>query len=130
MNKLFLVLSAVLLSCCSGESIEVELRNNDVSFSATLKNYGKRIQTGYKVSGALKIINHSTNEVQYSNRDLFVKIIGEGESRTHSDSLSSPVIDIDTVPIKPNATLEQEVYWVLPPVKSLAAERVVLEWRN
>ena len=130
MNRLFVVLGAVLLSCCSGEIAELELKDKNVLFSATLDGYGKKIQDRYKVTGTLKILNKSTEEIHYSNNDLFVNIIGEGESRTYSDSLSSPAIDVATVPIKPNATHAQNVYWVLPPVKSLAAERLILEWRK
>ena len=129
MNRIFVVLCVLYLSSCSSSNIKLEVVDKNLSFSATLGSYGEKIQDGYRVSGTLKIRNNSIDVVRYSNTNMFVKIVGKGESRTYSDLLPSPAIDTSAVPIEPNASLDQNVYWVLPPVKSLAAEQIVLEWR-
>ncbi len=82
------------------------------------------------VKGSLTISNKSNGDIDYSNKDLFLVIENEGESRTFLDSLSSNYIDIDAVKIRAGQINEYQVYWALPPVKSLNAERIYLEWRQ
>ena len=129
MSRIFVVFCVVFLTSCSSSNIKLEIVEKNISFSATLGSYGEKIQDGYKVSGTLEIRNNSTDVVRYSNINMFVIIVGKGESRTYSVLLPTPAIDASAVPIEPNSSLDQNVYWVLPPVKSLAAENIVLEWR-
>jgi hypothetical protein len=90
----------------------------------------EKMHNGFKVSGKLKINNNGTSAALFSNKDLYLIIRNEGESRTYLDSAASNSIDFTIVKIEEGSTLEQEVYWVLPTVKSLKAEQLVLAWRS
>lgn len=131
MKKILLILSALLmLSSCFGKGVQIKLTANDVDFLAIVYDYKEQSHGGYKVSGELKIINNRSRSILFSNKDLYLVILHEGEGRAYVDSVASHVIDFATVEIKKGEILKQKVYWILPPVKSLKAERFVMEWRN
>lgn len=130
MKVIFTFLSILFLSSCFGGSVHVKLTVNDIKFVAIPSDYEEKIQGGYKVSGELKIINGSSKAISFSNKDLYLVILNEGESRTYVDSIASSAIDFSAIEIENGRTLNQKVYWVLPAVKSLKAEQLVLEWRK
>ena len=117
------------MASCYGEGIRVDLVSNNLEFNAIAIKYEGKMESGYKITGKLKIINNGKSTVSFSNKDLYLVIRGEGESRTYANSIASAVIDFANVNIEKGSILEQNVYWVLPPVKSLEAEQLILEWR-
>ena len=117
------------MASCYGEGIRVDLVSNNLEFNAIAIKYEGKMESGYKITGKLKIINNGKSTASFSNKDLYLVIRGEGESRTYANSIASPVIDFTNVNIEKGSILEQNVYWVLPPVKSLEAEQLILEWR-
>ena len=92
------------------------MAKSDVQFVAIPSSYEEEIEGNYKVVGQLKIINNSSSDVSFSNKDLYLVIEKEGESRTYVNSVASHAIDFSTTTIKKGGTLEQNVYWVLPAV--------------
>ena len=126
---LLIGLSLFILSCISGQ--KVNLKKSDVHFAASVERYGKKLdQCTFMVTGTLTVSNKSSVDIDYSNKELFLVIENEGESRTYLDSLTSHYIDVDSVKIRAGETNTYHVYWALPPVKSLRAERIYLEWRQ
>lgn len=130
MKKYLSFLIIIFLTSCFSEKVRIELVSNSLEFNAIAKKYEGKMQSGYKVTGKLKIINNGENTVLFSNKDLYLVIRGEGESRTYVNPAASHSIDSATVKIEKGHTLEQEVYWILPPVKSLKTEQLFLEWRS
>lgn len=124
-----LVLILFLSACPSAQ--KVSFVQSNIHFKASVEKYGKELERNlYMVTGTLTISNKSDIDIGYSNKDLFLVIENNGESRTYLDSLTSHYIDIDAVKIRAGETNEYQVYWALPPVKSLSAERIHLEWRQ
>lgn len=130
MKKYWIFVIVIFLTSCFGKDVRIRLVSNDMEFIAIASEYEAKMQSGYKVSGKLKIINNGASAAFFSNRDLYLVVRNEGESRTYVDSVASNSIDFTAVKIEKGSTLEQEVYWVLPPVKSLNTEQLVLEWRS
>jgi len=118
----------MLTSCFDG--ISVKMNKGEIHFVAMQLNYEGELQSGYKVVGKLEITNNSDEIIEFSNKDLYFIIDREGEGRTYVNSIASHKIDHSKVVINKGATLKQNVYWVLPPVKSLETENLNLEWRN
>ena len=129
MKRVITVILGLALASCFG-GYKVTLKKKEISFVASVFNYEQEMGSGYKVSGNLKIMNLSSNAISFSNKDLYLVIKNEGESRTYLESIASNTIDFSEVTIDKGGSLEQRVYWVLPPVKSLEAEQVILEWRT
>jgi hypothetical protein len=130
MRKILSVLLVIALSGCLPNE-KVSLERNGVQFVASINEYdGEMEHAKFKVNGKISITNNSQNSVSYSNKDLYLVIEKEGESRTYMNSPASHNIDLSTVEIPANENREYQVYWVLPPVKSLKAERIRLEWRQ
>ena len=130
MKKYLLFLIIIFLTSCYGDAIRIDLVSNGLQFYAIANKYEGEVEGGHKITGKLKIINSSESAVSYSNKDLYLVIRGEGESRTYVNSIASTAIDFTAVNIEKGNSFEQNVYWVLPPVKSLKAEKLFLEWRS
>ena len=120
----------IFVICSCAADVRVELTKDDVQFVAVASGYEDEIHGGHKVLGQLKITSSSEGEIAFSNKELYLVIKGEGESRTYVDSIASHAIDFTSTTLKKGGTLKQNVYWVLPPVKSLTAEHLHLEWRK
>jgi hypothetical protein len=128
-STILMVLALLFTNCLSSQKVVLE--QDGVHFSVLVKQYGKELERNiYKVTGTLSVSNKTDAEIEYSNKDLYLMIKTEGESRTWLDSLTSHYIDIDTVKIGAGETKKYQVYWALPPVKSISAERIHLEWRQ
>ncbi len=130
MKNILLILSLLVLSSCFDSGSIVRLKENDIEFLATPIKYENKFTGGYKVSGKLEIINNSSGVIEFSNQNLYLVILNEGESRTYVNSIASHTIDFSTIKIEKGHSLKQNVYWVLPPVKSLKAEQLILGWRK
>ncbi|MFV1922518.1 MAG: hypothetical protein ACMZ63_07945 [Methylotenera sp.] len=130
MRYLLVVLISLFSASCT-EGIVVELDKDNVSFKAYILGYGSELENGlFKVNGTLEIHNNSNKIVLFSNNQLFAVVKNEGESRVYKNTPASNTIDFMPVKIEAGGKLKQEVYWALPPVKSLEAEVIELEWRN
>ena len=130
MSKLTPVLLILFMTGCLPNE-KVELKKDGVLFKVSVGEYSQEIRpTEYKVKGTLVVLNESQSNIKFSNKDLYLIIEKEGESRTYIDSPASHVIDLSAVDIPSKESREYAVYWVLPPVKSLSTGKIRLEWRH
>lgn len=117
MIRLLLVLAIIvaLPSCVPPPEYDFEAVGESLEVNAKIGKPDLSFKEGHiRLFGDVEVSNH-TGEIQsYSNRWLYLTAGDSIRERAYLDSVTSNVIDVSTVEIKPGETLSLSLYWVLP----------------
>ncbi len=117
MNRISRIFIGAFLcvSCTPSLDFELDAQSDHLAAKATITEIEFAFQDKYtKLSGIAKITNSSSVVQKYSNKWLWLSSGEEFKSRAYLDNITSNIVDVGTVEIKPNDTLDLNVYWIFP----------------
>jgi hypothetical protein len=119
MTRLFLATLTLMAGCTTAsnpvsETPNWETQSDGLEVAATIRRIGIDSEDNQiTFYSGLRISNTSTISKSYSNSWLWLRGCDGLNLPTYSISVASQQIDVSSVVIPPNETMEQDVYWVL-----------------
>lgn len=110
-----LSLFALISACEPDVSIELQAQASSLEARATITTVEfDASEKTVKYFADVSISNTSDVVQPYSNKWLRLESADTESARAYLDSVASHHIDVDTVDLAPNESLDLKVYWVIP----------------
>ena len=111
----FLVLLTLVSACEPDALTALEAESHGLRVTANIRSMELDPEDGKATYRATTTVTNQTDDSRdYSNAWLWLETGTAPGSRAYLDSLASHHVDISTIELGPNETLNLEVYWVFP----------------
>lgn len=92
----------------------IQAKLGDMEVQAKISPKIRRLPSGqFRVSAKIIVINHGTQALPFSTRDLFLRARTSQTARAYLNSIASNAIDFSSVQIEPDNPHTYSVYWIL-----------------